>query len=51
MNDNLAAIDVVLTPEQLATLDEASRLATEYPGFMLDFQGKARKDQLAAQTR
>ena len=51
LTDDLAAIDVALTPEQLATLDEASKLPVEYPGFMLDFQGKARQDQLAAQTR
>ncbi len=51
LTDNLGAVDVVLTPEQLATLDEASKLPVEYPGFMLEYQGKARREQLAAQTR
>jgi aryl-alcohol dehydrogenase-like predicted oxidoreductase len=38
--DNLAAADVKLTPEQVKTLDEASALPPEYPGWMLDFQNR-----------
>jgi aryl-alcohol dehydrogenase-like predicted oxidoreductase len=36
--DNLAAADVVLSPEQVQALDEASALPSEYPGWMLDWQ-------------
>jgi aryl-alcohol dehydrogenase-like predicted oxidoreductase len=35
--DNLAATDVALTPEQIAQLDAASDLPSEYPGWMLSF--------------
>ncbi len=51
LQDNLGAVDVRLSPEQLTALDEASRLPLEYPGFMLDYQGKNRREQLAAQVR
>lgn len=36
--DNIAATDVKLTDAELATLDEASRLPREYPGWMFDRQ-------------
>jgi len=51
LEDNIAATSVTLSTDQLAGLDAASRLPTEYPGFMLEFQGKARREQLAAQPR
>ncbi len=51
LEDNIGATEVSLAADQLASLDEASRLPAEYPGFMLEFQGKGRRDQLAAQTR
>lgn len=35
---NLAATKISFTAEELAALDEASRLPTEYPGWMLDRQ-------------
>jgi aryl-alcohol dehydrogenase-like predicted oxidoreductase len=35
---NLAAIDLELTPEELAKLDEVSALPPEYPGWMVPFQ-------------
>jgi aryl-alcohol dehydrogenase-like predicted oxidoreductase len=38
--DNLAAADVVLSPEQVRHLDEASALPSEYPGWMLDWQNR-----------
>ena len=38
LEDNLGAIDVKLTAEELKTLDEVSRLPDEYPGWMLAFQ-------------
>jgi aryl-alcohol dehydrogenase-like predicted oxidoreductase len=36
LNDNIAAVDLKLTPEQMATLDEVSALPSEYPAWMLD---------------
>ncbi|SHK31607.1 aldo/keto reductase [Hymenobacter psychrotolerans] len=37
LEDNLKAVDVQLTPDDLQKLSEASQLAPEYPGWMLDF--------------
>lgn len=42
--DNLAAVDLKLTPEDMKQLDEASKLPPEYPGWMLPFQGASRLD-------
>lgn len=39
LDDNLAAADIVLTPDQLKALDEASALPAEYPGWMFERQG------------
>jgi aryl-alcohol dehydrogenase-like predicted oxidoreductase len=36
--DNLAAVDLRLSPEQVKVLDEASALPMEYPGWMVDMQ-------------
>jgi len=41
--DNLTAVDVKFTPEELRQLDEVSKLAPEYPGWMLGFTGGDRK--------
>lgn len=38
--DNLDATKVKLTPEQVQTLDEASALPMEYPGWMTDWQNR-----------
>ncbi len=38
LKDNLAAVDVKLSPEHIATLDAASALPSEYPGWMVDWQ-------------
>nr|WP_321984637.1 aldo/keto reductase [uncultured Lichenicoccus sp.] len=46
LEDNLAATEVRLTAEQMATLDEASRLPPEYPGWMFERQGAYRRDQI-----
>jgi aryl-alcohol dehydrogenase-like predicted oxidoreductase len=43
LEDNLKAIDVRLTPEELQKLDEVSKLEREYPGWMLERQGQDRK--------
>ena len=45
--DNMAATKVMLTTEQLAQLDAASRLPAEYPGWMLERQGGNRRKQMA----
>ncbi|WP_324676851.1 aldo/keto reductase [Hymenobacter sp. GOD-10R] len=37
LEDNLKAIDVQLTPEDLQKLDDVSKSAPEYPGWMLEF--------------
>jgi aryl-alcohol dehydrogenase-like predicted oxidoreductase len=42
LNDNLAAGDLKLTAEELATLDQASALKAEYPGWMLERQATGR---------
>jgi aryl-alcohol dehydrogenase-like predicted oxidoreductase len=38
--DNLAAVDVKLSPEHVKLLDEASALPAEYPGWMVEWQGR-----------
>jgi aryl-alcohol dehydrogenase-like predicted oxidoreductase len=44
LHDNLAAIDLTLTQDELRQLDEVSALAPEYPGWVLPFQGADRLD-------
>jgi aryl-alcohol dehydrogenase-like predicted oxidoreductase len=44
--DNIAATEIELTADELAKLDEASRLPAEYPGWMLERQGAYRAEQL-----
>ena len=46
LTDNLAATQVVLSADELSTLDAASRLPAEYPGWMLARQGEYRNKQL-----
>jgi aryl-alcohol dehydrogenase-like predicted oxidoreductase len=43
LEDNLKAIEVKLDTADLEKLDAASRLAPEYPGWMLEWQGKERR--------
>jgi aryl-alcohol dehydrogenase-like predicted oxidoreductase len=43
LDDNLAAADLKLTPEDMAKLDEVSELPAEYPGWMFARQGGARR--------
>jgi aryl-alcohol dehydrogenase-like predicted oxidoreductase len=38
LQDNLAAVKLTLTEDELARLDEVSALPPEYPGWMLPFQ-------------
>ncbi len=35
LDDNLAAAELTLSPEEMAALDKASALKPEYPGWML----------------
>nr|AIA19294.1 Aldo/keto reductase family [uncultured bacterium] len=45
--DNIAATQIDFTADELAKLDDASRLPAEYPGWMLERQGSYRAEQLA----
>lgn len=42
LNDNIAATSLVLSPEELKTLDEASAPAPSYPGWMGMFNADRR---------
>jgi aryl-alcohol dehydrogenase-like predicted oxidoreductase len=42
LQDNLAAVELTLTQDELRQLDEVSVLAPEYPGWVLPFQGADR---------
>ena len=48
--DNLGAVDVALSADDLAAIDRASALAPEYPGWMLARQGKYRRGLLAGRS-
>jgi aryl-alcohol dehydrogenase-like predicted oxidoreductase len=49
--DNIGATSVVLTAPELASIDHASRLPPEYPGWMIDRQGETRRKQLTDAAR
>jgi aryl-alcohol dehydrogenase-like predicted oxidoreductase len=49
--DNIAATEVVLSSDELANLEAASRLPAEYPGWMIERQGEDRRIQLQQGTR
>lgn len=42
LNDNIAAVDLKLSADEIKKLDEVSALPLEYPGWMLRFQGANR---------
>ncbi|HMJ13116.1 MAG TPA: aldo/keto reductase, partial [Polyangiaceae bacterium] len=44
--DNIAAVDLKLSSEQVQQLDEASALPAEYPGWMLEFQNREPRGQV-----
>ncbi len=48
LHDNLGAIKIELAAADLDLLDQASRLPSEYPGWMLQMWSQNRADQLAA---
>lgn len=43
LQDNLNSVQVQLSKDELAKLDEVSKLAPEYPGWMIERQGADRK--------
>jgi aryl-alcohol dehydrogenase-like predicted oxidoreductase len=43
LKDNLAAADLALSAEDLATLDAASALPAEYPGWMVGWQNREKR--------
>ncbi|HEY2067970.1 MAG TPA: aldo/keto reductase [Rhizomicrobium sp.] len=45
LDDNLAAVGLKLTADEMAKLDEVSALPGEYPGWMLARQGAERRPQ------
>ena len=47
LEDNIAAIDLKLPPDELRQLDEVSALPPEYPGWMLPFQSANRIEPVA----
>lgn len=51
LDDNIAATKVGLTDAELKTLDEISKLPSEYPGWVFEFQSKVRGDQLKQEPR
>jgi len=42
LQDNLAAVEIELTQEEILLLDEVSAMPPEYPGWMIPFQGASR---------
>src|SRR5277367_1473010 len=42
LNDNIAAVELKLTADEMKVLDEVSALPPEYPGWMLPFQNASR---------
>jgi aryl-alcohol dehydrogenase-like predicted oxidoreductase len=42
LDDNIAAVDVALSADQIKALDDVSALPPEYPGWMLGFQNANR---------
>ncbi len=49
--DNLGATQLSLSAGELSTLNEASRLVAEYPGWMFERQGEFRRKQLVDSQR
>ncbi len=46
LSDNLGAVDLTLSEEELRSLDQVSQLPAEYPGWMLTMWSQARAKQL-----
>jgi aryl-alcohol dehydrogenase-like predicted oxidoreductase len=43
LTDNLKCVDVQLSEEEIARLNEVSQLPAEYPGWMIERQGADRR--------
>ena len=46
LQDNLAAVELKFTQDELRQLDEVSALAPEYPGWVLPCQGADRLEPI-----
>ena len=51
LNDNLAVVNIELSADELATLNEVSALPIEYPAWMFARQGEVRAKQLAEENK
>ena len=51
LDDNLAAVTLPLSADEMKTLDEVSALPQEYPGWMLARQGGARRPEAVKPDR
>ncbi len=51
LTDNIGAIDVALSEEDLSALDAVTRLTPEYPGWMLALQNEYRANLMEEQMR
>jgi aryl-alcohol dehydrogenase-like predicted oxidoreductase len=51
LNDNLASVDVTLSPEELQRLNAVSALPSEYPAWMIATQERDRLETLAPERR
>lgn len=51
LDDNLAAIGIELSADELATLNDVSALSIEYPAWMFARQGEVRAVQLAEEKK
>jgi aryl-alcohol dehydrogenase-like predicted oxidoreductase len=49
--ENMAATQIELSPAELEVIGNASKLASEYPGWMLERQGEYRRQQIAGGRR
>jgi aryl-alcohol dehydrogenase-like predicted oxidoreductase len=50
LEDNLAAVDLELTQDEISQLDDVSALPPEYPGWMVEWQSHGRVDPQARQV-
>jgi aryl-alcohol dehydrogenase-like predicted oxidoreductase len=50
LKDNIAAVDIALSAEELERLDTVSALPAEYPGWMIEHQDAERRPQPFAQA-
>ena len=50
LEDNLAAVDLKLTQDEIRQLDEVSALPPEYPGWMVEWQSHGRVDPAGRQV-